>query len=264
MKSTSQGTSMLAHQVGEEEHRALEHADEQQVAARVVRARSRAPSCAHALLQLVGLDEDLADRRGSRIAARRLVTRARGRRALEAQHAVLDDRARAVAQVEHAAPSPGRRARGSSASAPAAPGRTGRRRRPRRGAARRAARARAAAPRRCSTRDRGRGRRARVVDDVVEHLGLVAQQLARCAATLRLGGRVQRAQRRQQPVRARGRGRSASVVVASRPRATPGRARAQHAAVSSRRRRASSGRTSRPSRAGIPSSARRPGEEASR
>ena len=31
MKSTSHGISMLAHQVGEEEHGALEHADEQQV-----------------------------------------------------------------------------------------------------------------------------------------------------------------------------------------------------------------------------------------
>ena len=38
MKSTSQGTSMRRMRSDEEEDRALEHADEQQVAARVVRA----------------------------------------------------------------------------------------------------------------------------------------------------------------------------------------------------------------------------------
>ena len=50
----------LAHQVGEEEHRALEHADQQQVLARVV-ARDLLAQLAHAVLELVGLDEDLAD-----------------------------------------------------------------------------------------------------------------------------------------------------------------------------------------------------------
>ena len=38
MKSISQGTLELAHQVGQEEHRALEHADQDQVALCVVRA----------------------------------------------------------------------------------------------------------------------------------------------------------------------------------------------------------------------------------
>ena len=48
MKSTSQVPGICAHQVGEEEHRALEHADEQQVAALVVRA-DLAPEVADAL-----------------------------------------------------------------------------------------------------------------------------------------------------------------------------------------------------------------------
>jgi hypothetical protein len=50
----------LAHEVGEEEHRALEHADQQQVAPGVV-ARDLLPELADAVLELVGLDQDLAD-----------------------------------------------------------------------------------------------------------------------------------------------------------------------------------------------------------
>ena len=50
----------LAHEIGEEEHRALEHADEQQIAVGVLRADLLAQG-AHALLEVVGLDEDLAD-----------------------------------------------------------------------------------------------------------------------------------------------------------------------------------------------------------
>ena len=84
MKSTSQATSMLAHEVGQEEDGALEHADQQQVLALVV-ARDLRPSCADAVLQVVGLDEDLADAlrasgaqsSGSRQASR---TRCAGRR----------------------------------------------------------------------------------------------------------------------------------------------------------------------------------------
>ena len=60
MKSTSHGTLDLAHQVGEEEHRALQHADQQQVAVRVV-SRDLGAELAHAVLEVVGLDEDLAD-----------------------------------------------------------------------------------------------------------------------------------------------------------------------------------------------------------
>ena len=60
MKSTSQRVVQVAHQVGEEEHGALQHADEQQVAALVV-ARDLLRQLAHAVRELVALDEDLAD-----------------------------------------------------------------------------------------------------------------------------------------------------------------------------------------------------------
>ena len=62
MKSTSQGSVDRAHQVGEEEDGALQHADEQRVAARVV-ARDLRAQLADAVLQIVRLDQDLADRR---------------------------------------------------------------------------------------------------------------------------------------------------------------------------------------------------------
>ena len=50
----------MAHEVGEEEDGALEHPDEQQVAVGVLGADLLAER-AHALLEVVGLDEDLAD-----------------------------------------------------------------------------------------------------------------------------------------------------------------------------------------------------------
>ena len=50
----------VAHQVGEEEDGALQHADQQQVLALVV-ARDLRAQLAHAVLEVVGLDEDLAD-----------------------------------------------------------------------------------------------------------------------------------------------------------------------------------------------------------
>ena len=50
----------MAHEVGEEEDRALEDADQEQVLARVV-ARDLLAHLAHPVLELVGLHEDLAD-----------------------------------------------------------------------------------------------------------------------------------------------------------------------------------------------------------
>ena len=50
----------MAHQVGQEEHCSLEHADEQKVAAFVV-ARDLLTELADPVLEVVGLDEDLAD-----------------------------------------------------------------------------------------------------------------------------------------------------------------------------------------------------------
>ena len=60
MKSTSQGTLELAHQVRQEEDRALQHADQEQLAALVV-ARDLLAELLHAVREVVGLDEDLAD-----------------------------------------------------------------------------------------------------------------------------------------------------------------------------------------------------------
>ena len=62
MKSTSQGTSRLAHQVRQEEERALQDADQQQAAALVVGGDLLAQRL-HAVRELVLLDEDLSDRR---------------------------------------------------------------------------------------------------------------------------------------------------------------------------------------------------------
>jgi hypothetical protein len=50
----------VTHEIGEEEHRALQDADEQQVAVGVL-GGDRLAQGAHALLEVVGLDEDLAD-----------------------------------------------------------------------------------------------------------------------------------------------------------------------------------------------------------
>ena len=65
MKSISQGTVELAHQVGDEEHRALEHADHDQVAPLVVAADLGA-ELGDPALQVLGLDQDLADPRPRR------------------------------------------------------------------------------------------------------------------------------------------------------------------------------------------------------
>ena len=94
----------------------------------------------------------------------------------------------------------------------------------------------------------------RRVDGEVEHLGLVAQQRQR-AQHVRLGRRVQVAG-------SRGSARApTSALVASSRHGSP--RSAQYAAVSARVT-PSSGRTTRPERAGMPSSARRPGEATSR
>ena len=101
----------------------------------------------------------------------------------------------------------------------------------------------------------------RGVDDDVEDLGLVAQQVGG-AHDVALGRRVHRAQRRHEAAPHA----PARVTVASRswrPRAMS-RPRARHHAAVSSRVMPSSGRTSRPDRAGMPSSARRPGDAARR
>ena len=72
MKSTSQGISILRMRVGHEEHRSLEHADEQEVAAAVVVADLR-PELGDPALERVLVDEDLGNR------GRELVYRARDR-----------------------------------------------------------------------------------------------------------------------------------------------------------------------------------------
>ena len=77
MKSISHGTVELAHQVGEEQHRALEDPDHDEVAALVVAADLRA-ELARPCAQVLAVDEGLADRgvvhgRGAHSAARRRV-----------------------------------------------------------------------------------------------------------------------------------------------------------------------------------------------
>src|SRR5436190_1380420 len=52
----------VAHEIRQKEHRSLEHADQHQVAALVV-ARDLGAELPHAVLEVVGLHEDLADRR---------------------------------------------------------------------------------------------------------------------------------------------------------------------------------------------------------
>ena len=89
------------------------------------------------------------------------------------------------------------------------------------------------------------------VDDVVEHRGLVAQHRQRRQHVV-LGGRVQREQSRGARPRAERRVRRC-------PPATSAPCASQYAAVSARVM-PSSGRTIRPERSGMPSSARRPGE----
>ena len=99
MKSISQGTVEVAHQVGEEEHGALQHADHEQVAALVVPADLLA-QLGDAPLQVLAGDQGLADRRVAhgRSAAQSRLGRAS---ALGAQHAALGDRPHAAAEVEH-------------------------------------------------------------------------------------------------------------------------------------------------------------------
>ena len=130
----------------------------------------------------------------------------------------------------------------------------------RRGGARRAARARGGSAARCSTRDAVAAGERRVDDDV-EDLGLVAQQLGG-AHDVALGRRMRRraARARGRPARARARNGRVAFVASSRQ----ARPRARHHAAVSSRVTPSSGRTSRPTAASIPSSARRPGDAASR
>ena len=81
MKSISQGIVERAHQVGDEEHGALEHADQHQVAALVVAADLRA-ELGDAALQVLAGDERLADRGSFTAGHSRHVRSHRGRRGL--------------------------------------------------------------------------------------------------------------------------------------------------------------------------------------
>ena len=106
-------------------------------------------------------------------------------------------------------------------------------------------------------RPAGRPRSASAVSTTSSSTAASSRSSASGAQHVGLGRRVQRAQRRQQLAAHAVAGELGRVVEASSRHASP-RA-AQCAAVSSRVT-PSSGRTSRPSRAAIPSSARRPGE----
>ena len=198
MKSTSQGTSMRAHEVGQEEDRALEHADEEQVAALVVR--------------------------------RDLLRRARGRGA-PARRAGRGSRRSAGSRIQVADSSV------SGAAAAFAPSAARRRRRPRGRPRPRPARRRASArsssdapgarghrppgrvlgqPPHDEPGERRRQRREVLGADVVaavehrrhelvEHLGLLAQELRRSAATLRSAAGCSARSAGTRPSRARAR-----------------------------------------------------------
>ncbi len=240
MKSTSHGIVDRAHEVGEEEHRALEDADEQQVATVVV-AGDLGAELADAVLELVGLDEDLADHRvahGARDATRL------GAAAVGCAH-----QRSTPASTTARAPSPRSSAPSSSArtsSSRAGGARAQRARRvlgqPAQHEARRAPRGSAASVARAiavAAAERGG-------DDLVEHRRLVAQQLRGAKDVGARRAVVDGLQRGHQVLAHAG----ARVPRGRRwwgPRATPGRGPAQWRAVSARvAPAASSGRTRRP------------------
>ena len=203
MKSTSQGMSICAHEVGEEEDGALQHADEQQVAALVV-ARDLPRRASRTRCSSSSGWTRISPIWGSRMRRGRLgVERGSG--------GVRATRSDAVAR-----PRRGRRRRGR-----AAPSSRARGRRRARGGARAQAAGRRPRPGAAATSRAERGRqrrevvaarswsrpRERRVDHLVEHRGLLAQQLARCAGRC-LGARgCDRPQRRHRAPRARARAR---------------------------------------------------------
>ena len=237
---------MSPHEVGQEEDGALEDADEQQVAVGVVARRSPPPSSRHASLQVVGLDEDLAD---GRVAHRRGSLRAAsgvsgGVRPRSAASPPPTTRPRAVAEVERGALG---EARGSRpARAPTA----GTRRPARLGqpADGRAGPARAAARAQRGERDLVARRRARSATTASSTSASSRSSAARAhdVALGAPGGR--RAAPASRPcAHAGARERAGSSLVASSRQASP-----RGAAIRRRLARgvtSSSGRTSRPSRA---------------
>ena len=213
------GDVEVAHQVGEEEHGALEHADHDQLAAGVVAADLRA-QLGDAPLQVLSGDEGLADRGVDHGAQSRY--RGRSRHALGAEDAALDDGADAAAEVERVEPLRRRPATWSAKRAAPATGR------PAASSARRWRTSRRSAgcssAKRCE-RDRAPRRAVAVqlgVDQGVEHLGLVAQQRRRAQHVLR--------RRRVDPLQLRAAGRGGRGCARSRPprcwrrRARPARA----------------------------------------
>ena len=241
----------MAHEVAEEEHGALQHPDQQQVLALVV-ARDLLAELAHAVLQLVGLDEDLADL-GFRASggSRCVPVGVRSKRSTP----LLDDRARAVADVERAV-----EARAQVVEAARPPAARGARARPRR--ARRTTSRRAPAAARAGARPRsGRGRRAPSSRPrrAPRPRRAAARRCAGCCAS---AARVDSRSAGTRPSRTRARAKTASSLAGVVDPAQA--ARAHQAAVSSRV--TSEQRAHEPARraAPCPSSARRPGEDASR
>ena len=224
MKSTSQGPVIWRIRSDEEEHRALEHADEQQVAALVVLGDLGAPSSRTRSFSWSGWTRispigGVAHAGAAVVRSRAVRPRAAAACARRAATPPLDDRARAVAEVERARP-------------PAQRQHLARRARPRRAHERPRRRPRRAAARRAAQRGRQRGRRASAIAVAARRARRRRPRRAprprraaapRCAATFAsAAGCTARAPARapsRTRVRAKRRRRS------SRPRATPGRAR---------------------------------------
>src|SRR3954453_19485921 len=241
-----------APQVREEELRALEDADEQQVAVAVLGAH-RVPERPHALLELVGLDEDLAD--GGVAHAARVYVRRAGSGGVPSQRRTPPSTTARAPEPRSSAPSPSarispRRPGARAHRSPVAPSAS------RRTTSRASARGSAA---RCSTAIWSRP--ARAVSTTMSRTSASSRRSSAVRTTLRsaAGWTARSAGTRSPRTRPRAYTREAFVASSRHPRP---RAR-HHSAVSSRVT-PSSGRTSRPERAGIPSSARRPGLAARR
>ena len=261
MKSTSHGISICAHQVGEEEDGALEHADQEQVAPGVV-ARDLRAELAHAVLQVVGLDEDLADARvaqhrpasyGAR-AGRGAAPPARARP--EAQRAAADLGPQAAADVERAALGAGRAPR------PCGDPTAGRRRR-RRG--RRAAAARAggapAAARAAPRAAGGRPAAASAASTTASSTAASSRSSSSVRSTFASAAGCSARSAGSSSWRRRLRANAGASLLGVLAPGEPARAAVRRGLLA---RDAQQRAHEPPSRAAMPSSARRPGEAASR
>ena len=236
MKSTSQGTSMWRMRSREEEHGALEHADQQQVLARRSRARSPRPArrtrcwSSSAWTRISPMDS-------SRGAPARRESRRRGLRggvATNSQAAVARSLARSPPPTSSAPCSAERR--GSRPCGGRPPGR-----RPRRRAAATTSRASAGGSARRSASAGGSPASASTASTAASSTAASSRSSSTRAQDVGLGGGVELAQRRHEPV-ARA---VAGEGVGSRwsgPRATAGRARRTTPRSPRARRRAAGGR----------------------